>query len=178
MTTARFVAGAGVAALLTLTACVPEQRPTPGTVRTIGTPPASTESVSAVGPEEAPNLSASPSASPSPVAAVIPSKADGIYTPTTNREIYQLIASDVQEIALLANQVNDGKPLPSAEILKIYEESKLARAGTQTRLLRNFAREEARATEFPDEAAFFGSKTFLEPTAHVGLAISFRIDKR
>jgi hypothetical protein len=93
---------------------------------------------------------------------VAPIRADGIYTPTTNREIYQLIASDFQEIALLANQVTDGKPLPSAEILKIYEESKLARVGTQTRLLRNFAREEARATEFPDEAAFFGSKTFLD----------------
>jgi len=28
------------------------------------------------------------------------------------------------------------------------------------------------------DVAVFGSKTFLEPTAHVGLAISFRIDKR
>jgi hypothetical protein len=50
------------AALLALTACVPEQRPTPGTVRTIGTQPAGTGSISSAGPETEPTASGSPAA--------------------------------------------------------------------------------------------------------------------
>jgi hypothetical protein len=172
--------------VLALAACTPEQRPTSGSVKTIGTPPgaASTgnasQSVSAPAPAAAPQApavqttAANPTAAPKPAAAApqAPAKPtpappsapdpDGIYTPTTNREIYQLIASDYQEIVALTNAVNDGKPLPSDDILKVYEESKQARLGTQTRPLRTFAREEARATEFPDAARFFGSNTFLD----------------
>src|SRR5262245_27158682 len=90
------------------------------------------------------------------------SRADGIYTPFTNREIYQLIATDYQQIVTLTNEVLQGRPLPSADILRVYEESHHARLGTQTRLLRGFARDEARATEFAEEAAFFGSPTFID----------------
>src|SRR5215470_8414129 len=49
-----------------------------------------------------------------------PTKSDGIYKPNTNREIYQKISTDYQEIAALTNQVNEGK-LPAAEILLLYE---------------------------------------------------------
>ena len=62
---ARTLLGAG-AALLVLTACAPEQRPTAGTVRTIGTPPAGTGSISSAGPETEP-------AAPGGAAAATPS---------------------------------------------------------------------------------------------------------
>jgi hypothetical protein len=39
-----------------------------------------------------------------------PTKSDGIYKPNTNREIYQKISSDYQEIAALTNQLNEGRP--------------------------------------------------------------------
>ncbi len=90
------------------------------------------------------------------------SKSDGIYTPFTNRELYQLIASDYQEIAALTNEVLQGRPLPSADILRIYEEAQVAKTGTSSRLMRGFAREEARVAEFPESAEFFGSPTFLD----------------
>ena len=60
-------------ALLALTACVPELRPTPGTVRTIGTPPAGTGSVSAVGPEAPTPAPGIGSASPVPSPSAVPS---------------------------------------------------------------------------------------------------------
>jgi hypothetical protein len=91
-----------------------------------------------------------------------PTESDGIYTPISNREIYTKIALDYQEIISLTRVVNEGKPLPSQEILKVYEESKLARLDTQTRLLRGFAREDARSREFPNEMAFFCSSTWLD----------------
>src|SRR5215831_14124129 len=53
-----------------------------------------------------------------------PTKSDGIYKPNTNREIYQKISTDYQEIAALSNHVNEGKPLPAAEILLLYEAGK------------------------------------------------------
>lgn len=162
-----------------LMACQAEQRPTAGSVKTVGSPVTQsvsgvTGSVSGVAPATKPAAPASPSpavqaspaakvspgASPSPAAP--PSKPDGIYTPVTNREIYQKISTDYQAIAALTNQVNEGKPLPSAEILKIYEEAQIARIGTQSRPLRGFAREPARAQEFPEAAAFYGSPTFLD----------------
>lgn len=179
-----------LAAVVVGAACQPEQRPTPGSVRTIGSPAAgsastsTTESVS--GPEPAaspaaapqvaasppggvapagspaarPGSAASPSASPSPAAA--PSKPDGIYTPITNREIYQAVSSDYQAIVALTNQVNEGKPLPSAEILDIYENARFARTATAARPMRAFARDEARGQEFPEAARFYGTPTFLD----------------
>ena len=90
------------------------------------------------------------------------SQADGIYTPFTNREIYQRIASDYQEIVALTDQVLTGRPLPSAEILAVYEEGKIARIGNSVRILRDFARDPARAQELPEAAAFYGSTTFLD----------------
>src|SRR5687768_557289 len=59
------------------------------------------------------------------------SAADGIYTPFTNRLIYQLIASDYQELVRISNEVLDvpdvawtsnAAPPTTAAILKIYEE--------------------------------------------------------
>jgi hypothetical protein len=157
-------------ALVAVIGCQPEQRPTPGSVKTIGTP-SGTGSVSASGSASvsgpapaaaAPTAVAESKPAASPGAAVVPSKPDGIYTPTTNREIYQLIASDYQEIVALTNQVNEGKPLPAEEILDIYEHSRLARLGTQMRILRDFAREPARAEEYPEAAQFYASSTFLD----------------
>lgn len=91
-----------------------------------------------------------------------PTKSDGIYTPTTNREIYQKISTDYQEIVKLTNEVTAGKPLPAAQILLLYEAGMHTRIGTSSRSLRVFAREAARATEFPDAAAFYKNPTFLD----------------
>jgi hypothetical protein len=91
-----------------------------------------------------------------------PTESDGIYTAATNREIYTKISTDYQEIVKLTNRVTEGQPLPAGEILSIYEESKLARLGTQTRPLRGFAREAARTREFPDAVAYYCSHTFLD----------------
>ena len=87
---------------------------------------------------------------------------DGIYTPFTNRLIYQLIGSDYQAIVALTNQIRDGTPLPAGEIMTIYEQAKVARIGEASRPLRAFAQDPARADEFPESAAYFGSATFLD----------------
>jgi hypothetical protein len=99
-----------------------------------------------------------------------PTKSDGVYTPTTNREIYQKISTDVQEIFTLTNQVNDGKPLPAAEILLLYEAGKHTRIGTQSRSLRGFAREAARVDEFPSSVAFYKTATFLDTEINDAIA--------
>jgi hypothetical protein len=91
-----------------------------------------------------------------------PTKSDGIYTPTTNREAYQKISTDFQEIAALTNLVNEGKPLPAAEILLLYEAGKHTRIGTSSKSMRVWAREGARTTDFPDAVAFYKSGTFLD----------------
>ena len=101
-----------------------------------------------------------------------PTKSDGYYTPTTNREIYQKISSDYQEIAKLTNVINEGDPLPAADILLLYEVGSHTRIGNQSRTLRSFARSPRRATDFPDAADFYGSASFLD--SPVSRAISGR----
>ena len=91
-----------------------------------------------------------------------PTKSDGIFTATTNREIYQKISTDYQEIATLANRVKDGEPLPAAEILLLYEAGMHTRLGASSRSLRAFARSESRAKEYPVAAEFYGTPTFLD----------------
>jgi hypothetical protein len=58
--------------------------------------------------------------------------------------------------------VNEGKPLPSGEILAVYQNARYARVGATARQLRTFARAEARQREFPDAARFYGGATFLD----------------
>ena len=99
-----------------------------------------------------------------------PSASDGIYTSETNREIYQKISSDYQEIANLANRVNDGEPLPAAEILLLYEAGYYTRLGTSSRSLRGFARDAARTEEFPEAVEFYGSATFLDTPINDAIA--------
>jgi hypothetical protein len=99
-----------------------------------------------------------------------PTKSDGIYTPTTNREIYQKISTDYQEIVALTNQVNEGKPLPAAQILLLYEAGMHTRIGTSSRSLRGWAREAARATDFPDAVAFYKTPTFLDTEVNDAIA--------
>ena len=99
-----------------------------------------------------------------------PSASDGIYTPETNREIYQKISTDYQEIAALTNVVNDGQPLPAPEILLVYEAGMHTRIGTASRSLRGFAREATRATDFPEYAEFYESATFLDTTINDAIA--------
>ena len=82
-----------------------------------------------------------------------PTKSDGIYVPSTNREIYQKISTDYQEIVALTNQVNEGKPLPAAEILLLYEAGKYTRIGVASRSLRVWAREAERSEDFPEAVA-------------------------
>ena len=91
-----------------------------------------------------------------------PTKSDGYFTPTTNREIYQKISSDYREIATLTNVVNEGQPLPAAEILLMYEAGIHTRLGPQSRTLRSFAIDPRRANDFPVAAEFYGSSSFLE----------------
>ena len=91
-----------------------------------------------------------------------PTVSDGIYTPTTNREIYQKISSDYQEIVALTNLVNLGRPLPAAEIMLLYEVGMHSRIGNSSRTLRGFARDPRRSEEFPDSEAFYDSDTFLD----------------
>ena len=91
-----------------------------------------------------------------------PTKSDGIYKPNTNREIYQKISTDYQEIVALTNQVNQGKPLPTAEIFLLYEAGKHTRIGLQSRSLRVWAREAERSEDFPEAVAFYKSPTFLD----------------
>jgi hypothetical protein len=99
---------------------------------------------------------------------------DGIYTPFTNRLIYQSIASDYQELVRISDETlsvpavtytsNDAPPITAAilKILKIYEEPVHASINGGFRRLRGFALEEARATEFPTAAALYGTTAFLD----------------
>ena len=91
-----------------------------------------------------------------------PTASDGYYTATTNREIYQKISTDYQEIVKLTNQVNEGKPLPAAEIWLMYEAGSHTRMGNSSRTLRSFATGTAPSTYFPDSAEFYGSTSFLD----------------
>ena len=91
-----------------------------------------------------------------------PTKSDGYYTPTTNREIYQRISTDYQEIAKLTNVIKEGNPLPAAEIWLLYEAGTHTRIGASSRTLRSFATGSSPSTYFPDSAAFYDSDTFLD----------------
>jgi hypothetical protein len=160
----RLILVGGVVTAALLAACSGEDRPR---VDVIGGSDSASVSVSASGP--GPDTAGSPrgSAGLSIPAGLSPetsgpSRSDGIYTPTTNREAYQKISSDYQEIVALTNQVNEGKPLPAPEILLLYEAGMHTRIGTSSRSLRLFAREADRAREFPEEAAFYGTPTFLD----------------
>ena len=91
-----------------------------------------------------------------------PTKSDGYFNPTTNREIYQKISSDYQEIAKLTNVIKEGQPLPAADILLMYEAGIHTRIGPQSRTLASFARDPRRADDFPDAAELYGSSSFLQ----------------
>ena len=99
-----------------------------------------------------------------------PTEGDGIFTPETNREIYQKIASDYQEIAALTNVVNEGQALPAPEILLLYEAGMHTRIGTSSRSLRGFAREAARTSDFPESVEFYDSATFLDTPINDAIA--------
>ena len=92
----------------------------------------------------------------------VPSPSDGYYHATTNREHYQKISSDYQEIAALTNVIKDGKPLPAAEIFLLYEVGHHTRIGVRSKTLRGFARDPERADEFPVATAYYGSGSFLD----------------
>ena len=91
-----------------------------------------------------------------------PTASDGYYTPTTNREIYQKISTDYQEILKLTNVIKEGKPLPAAEIWLLYEAGPHTRLGPQSRTLRSFATGSAPSTYYPDSVEFYGSASFLD----------------
>ncbi len=91
-----------------------------------------------------------------------PTKSDGIYTPTSHREIYQKISTDYQEIVSLTDLVKQGRPLPEAEVLLFYKVGMHTGIGASSRTLRAFARDPSRSQEFPDSTAFYESDTFLD----------------
>ena len=140
----------GLILALTL-GCQPEQRP--GTVERIDPPGGRASTVTVYGPGGLPVQGVSAS-------GVTPGEL--YYTPVSNVAVYQLLSQDIQEIGRLTNAVNEGKPLPSAEVLAIYQNAKHARVGATSRQLRTFARAEARQREFPDAAKASGSPTFLD----------------
>jgi hypothetical protein len=146
---ARLLAG-GLLMSLTL-GCRPEQRP--GTVERIDPPGGRASTVTVYGPGGLPVQGVSAS-------GVTPGEL--YYTPVSNVAVYQLLSQDLLEIGKLTDAVNEGKPLPGAEILAVYQNAKHARVGTTSRQLRTFARAEARQREFPDAARVFGSPTFLD----------------
>jgi Low iron-inducible periplasmic protein len=148
-----------------LMACQAEQRPASGSVERIGTP--FSGSVSGVSGSVSGVLPARTFATPTSIAAApvstSPTAGDGTYTPTSNVDGYLYFGVDFQDISALTNAVNEGIPLPSSDILAIYERGKNFRtASGDLRGLRAFARADARAREFPDAAAFYGSGTFLD----------------
>ena len=91
-----------------------------------------------------------------------PSASDGYYYPTTNREHYQKIPSDYQEIAKLTNVIKEGKPFPAGDIWLLYEVGHHTRLGVRSKSLRYFAIDPERAKEYPLAAQFYGSDTFLD----------------
>ena len=91
-----------------------------------------------------------------------PTASDGYYTATTNREIYQKISTDYQEIAALTNVIKEGKPLPAADIWLMYEAGIHTRIGPQSRTLASFARDPRRADDFPVAAEYYGTSSFLQ----------------
>ena len=91
-----------------------------------------------------------------------PTMSDGYYTATTNREIYQKISTDYQEILKLTNLIKEGNPLPAAEVWLMYEAGPHTRLGPQSRTLRSFAAGSTPSTYYPDSAKFYGSDTFLD----------------
>lgn len=162
---ARMVAALSLPMIALLVGCQAEQRP--GTVQVIG-PNTGSVSVSAVAPAS-PSSSAPPlsqTALPPEVLALATTsgttKGDGVLTPGSNVNIYQLISYDVAEITQLTNAVIDGRPLPTADILAVYEQGRAARIGQNTRPLRAFATAPARATEFAEDAGFYKNNTFLD----------------
>ena len=92
----------------------------------------------------------------------VPSPSDGYYHATTNREHYQKIPSDYQEIAKLTNVIKEGEPLPVADIFLLYEVGYHTRIGVRSKTLRGFARDPERAEEYPLAAEFYGSGSFLD----------------
>lgn len=165
----RWLAAGIVAATLILGGCSGdgEDRPRVDVIDDGGGSGSASVSASGAPPSSSGTASASAGGGVSIPAGLAPqtagaTKSDGIYTPTTNREAYQKISTDYQEIVALTNQVNEGKPLPAAEILLLYEAGKHTRIGTTSKSMRVWAREATRATDFPDAAAFYKSATFLD----------------
>jgi len=152
--------------LLVSMACQAEQRPSSGgggSVQRIGSPvtgsvSGATGSVSGV----APVRSGSPGASPV-AASGGNTPGDGVYTPAGNVDGYLQFGTDLQDITALTNAVNEGRPMPTQEIIGIYQNGKNFIGGNgQPRPLRAFARAENRAREFPEAAQFFGGNDFLD----------------
>jgi hypothetical protein len=155
--------------LLIVLGCRPEQRP--GTVERIVPPGASPVSGTVYGPGGLPAQAAKPSSGTvygpgglpaQGVSATSITPGEVYYTPVSNVGIYQLLSQDFQEINQLTNAVNDGRPLPSAEIQAIYQSARHARVGSMARQFRTFARAQARGQEFPDAARLYGSPMFLD----------------
>ena len=92
----------------------------------------------------------------------VPSPSDGYYHATTNREHYQKISSDYQEIAKLTNVIKEGEPLPVADIFLLYQVGYHTRIGVRSKTFRSFARDPERAEEYPLAAEFYGSGNFLD----------------
>ena len=92
----------------------------------------------------------------------VPSPSDGYYHATTNREHYQKISSDYQEVAKLTNMIKEGEPLPVADIFLLYQVGYHTRIGVRSKTLRSFARDPERAEEYPLAAEFYGSGNFLD----------------
>jgi hypothetical protein len=123
-----------------------------------------------------------PSRSPQQVAPNA-TRGDGLYTPVSNVDVHQAIMRDVADIDQLLTQATQGRALPAAEIMSIYEKGRHARTADGTWSLQGFATSAVRSREFPEDAGFYGSEAFLdEPLrsaiAGTGSAAAYGVEQR
>ena len=102
-------------------------------------------------PTPGPAPTATPVGTPIPTPTLV-STSDGTYSPITYREAYQKISADFQQIQSLTSAVTQGNPMPTTDILTIYEKARFA---APARAMRPFALDTARTREFPVDVAFF-----------------------
>ncbi|MCY4557034.1 MAG: hypothetical protein OXF79_11765 [Chloroflexi bacterium] len=86
----------------------------------------------------------------------------GYCHPPKNREIYEKISTDYQEIAKLTNVIRDGQPFLAVKIWLLCEAGSHVRLCGPSRTLRAFTAGPTVGTYFPDSAKIFGSATFLD----------------
>ena len=92
-----------------------------------------------------------------------PTKTDDYYTATTNREIYQKISTDYQEIVKQTNAIREGKPLRlrlkyGCCMKRVLVHDSVTAVGHSG----PFPPGSSLSTYFPESSEYYGSATFLD----------------